>query len=540
LVALAAITIAGTLLTRPVAAAQSHFSASKARSTAASLPRVATDKGTVQGLRVGDVEEFFGVPYAAPPVGALRWRPPAPVTSWRPRVRNATTLPTPCPQLFVLGGLASPTTRTSEDCLYLNLYRPAAAQTTARMPVLVFIHGGAFINGTSNQYDGSALARTGMVVVTIAYRLNVFGYLALPALTREAPDRSSGNYGLLDQQAALRWVQQNIASFGGDPHNVTIDGQSAGAISVCAQLASPTARGLFARAIIESGNCFANTLAQAERAGARFADALGCTNAATAAACLRAKPAATLVARSAANVLPAGALLPSGPNVSGRVLPVLPRQAIATGSWNRVPVLIGSTHDEWRPVIPYVLGFPGTPQAFRALVSRTFGPIAPRVLAAYPLSRYRAPAYALGAIYTDTGAVFHIGSCETHQLAGLFSASAATYAYEVADRQAPAGYWLASPGYQLGAAHGTELALLFNYRPHIQTLTTAQQDFATQLVGYWAAFASSGNPNAGSNAYWAPYTRSADQVMLLQPTGSKASTTFAVDHQCTLWDSLTS
>jgi para-nitrobenzyl esterase len=374
--------------------------------------------------------------------------------------------------------------------------------------------------------------------VTINYRLNVFGFLALPALTKEAPDHSSGNYGLLDQQAALRWVQRNIAAFGGDPRNVTIDGQSAGAISVCAQLASPTARGLFARAIMESGNCLANTLAQAERAGEQFAAALGCTNAATAPACLRSQPTAALLAKSTANALPANAPLPGGPNVSGGVLPVLPRQAIAAGAWNRVPVMIGSNHDEWRPLIPYVLGFPGTPQAFRAVLSRSFGPLAPRVLAAYPLHRYSAPAYALGAIYTDIGAEFGIGSCETHQLANVFSAMVPTYSYEFADPHAPAGYWLAPPGYQLGAAHGAELAYLLNFGPRTQALTAAHEQLADLMLGYWATFARSGDPNAGTGMHWPRYTRSADQVLALQPSGSTVITSFATDHHCALWNSL--
>jgi para-nitrobenzyl esterase len=538
MVVVAALAVACTLPTGPVAA-QGHFGAGTANSMAAAQPVVATDKGAIRGLRVGDVQEFLGVPYAAPPIGHLRWRPPAPAASWRPRVRDASRPPTACPQTFVPGGMSSPATRTAEDCLYLNIYRPVTPQTTTPVPVLVFIPGGEFINGTSSLYDGSALAtRSGMVVVTINYRLNVFGFLALPALTKEAPDHSSGNYGLLDQQAALRWVQRNIAAFGGDPRNVTIDGQSAGAISVCAQLTSPTARGLFARAIIESGNCLANTLAQAERAGEKFAAALGCKNAGSAAACLRSKPAAMLLAKSAANVLPADAPLPGGPNVSGGVLPVLPRQAIAAGAWNRVPVMIGSTHDEWRPLIPYVLGFPGTPQAFRALVSRSFGPLAGPVLAAYPLSRYRAPAYALGAMYTDIGAEFRIGSCETHQLASLFSASVPTYSYEFTDRHAPAGYWFAPPGYQLGAAHGADLDYLFAYRPLTETLTATQEQFAGQLQGYWATFARSGDPNAGGRVSWPRYSRSADQVLALRPAGIAVTTNFTADHHCTLWDSL--
>jgi len=480
------------------------------------------------------------VPYAAPPVGKLRWKPPAPVAPWRPAVRDATKPPSPCLQ-FAGYGIPSQTPLGREDCLYLNVYRPAGGRTGQRLPVLVVIPGGAFTTGSTDLFDPSAFAATtDTVVVTINYRLNVFGFLALPSLTAEAPDHSSGNDGLLDQQAALRWVQRNIGAFGGDPGNVTIDGQSSGAISVCAQLASPTAKGLFARAIIESGSCLANTLPEAEAAGTKFADALGCTNAATAAACLRAKPATALLAKSAAGTVPTPAPYPTGPNVSGRVLPVLPRQAIAAGSWNKVPVMIGSNHDEWRPLAPYLVGFPSKPQTFRGVITKEFGPAAPRVLAAYPLGQYTDPAYAMGAVLTDMGAEYGIGSCETGQLAGLFAASAPTYAYEFADSNAPPlTTFVTPPGFDPGAEHGSELAYLFHYALVKQPLTVAQQRLSAQMMRYWATFARTGAPNAANLVPWPRDTHAGDQVLELRPTGNTVSAAFAVDHHCSLWNALT-
>ncbi|MGH3408271.1 MAG: carboxylesterase family protein, partial [Streptosporangiaceae bacterium] len=207
---------------------------------------VPTADGALRGTTAGAMDEFLGIPYAAPPVGRLRWRPPHPARPW-PGIRPATTFAPHCPQPASPFGVAS----TSENCLYLNVYRPAHSRGR-RLPVLVWIHGGSLLVGESDDYSPVALVRHGIIVVSINYRLGALGFLADAALARR-PGGPSGNYGLMDQQAALRWVQRNIGAFGGDRRDVTIDGESAGGLSVLSQLASPRARGLFARAIVESG-----------------------------------------------------------------------------------------------------------------------------------------------------------------------------------------------------------------------------------------------------------------------------------------------
>src|SRR5690242_12298599 len=192
---------------------------------------VRTDKGKVRGFTADGADKFLGIPYAAPPVGARRWRPPAPAASWH-GVHDATSYGSRCPQTVSSNGPGS----ENEDCLYLNVFRPAGHRRR-HVPVLVMIHGGGLVNGAGDQHDGALIARTdGVVVVSFNYRLGVFGFLALPGLSGEAPDHASGDYGVLDQQAAIRWVHRNIAAFGGDPRRVTIDGESAGGWSVCAQL----------------------------------------------------------------------------------------------------------------------------------------------------------------------------------------------------------------------------------------------------------------------------------------------------------------
>jgi carboxylesterase type B len=250
---------------------------------------VDTDKGAVRGHTADGVIKFLGIPYAAPPVGNLRWKPPAPAHHWK-GIRNATKVGSRCSQLESSYGPRV----DAEDCLYLNIYRPRNADESSDesedLPVLFMIHGGAFAIGSGDQHDGALISRTDkIIVVSINYRLGVFGFLSLPSLSAEAPDRSSGNYGMLDWLAALRWTHRNIAAFGGDPENVTIAGESAGGIAVCATLASPLARELFSRAVIQSGSCDSRTLADSHAAGAGLAASLGCTIPARAAACMRSK-----------------------------------------------------------------------------------------------------------------------------------------------------------------------------------------------------------------------------------------------------------
>ena len=278
-----------TALTLPAASAHAVEPAvAKATSDSATAPIVTIDGGAVRGLAGTGVYEFLGLPYAAPPIGNLRWRPPRPPENWR-GVRDATQFGPSCPQ----PASAFPPGPISEDCLYLNVYTPTLRPGDHR-PALVWIHGGGLTQDAGRDYDPSELAADGIVVVTINYRLGALGFLAHPALDSR-PGGPNGNYGLMDQQTALRWVQRNVRRFGGDPHNVTIAGQSAGGLSVLAQLASPGARGLFQRAIVQSG-AFAlkqQSLVAAEAAGEAFATAAGCPD--QTAGCLRNLPVSTII-----------------------------------------------------------------------------------------------------------------------------------------------------------------------------------------------------------------------------------------------------
>src|ERR1700677_3303940 len=309
--------VAGVARGARIAAAPA-VSASTGGQPAAGGPVVVTANGAVRGTSSGPVNEFLGIPYAAPPVGALRWRPPQPAASW-PGVRAATAFAPHCPQLASPFGQAS----TSEDCLFLNVFTPSHGQAGARSPVMVWIHGGALVTGESNDYDPAKLVEDGVTVVTINYRLGALGFLADPALADA--NGQSGDYGLMDQQAALRWVQRNIASFGGDPRNVTIFGESAGGLSTLSPVASPQAKGLFQKAIAES-------------AGEAFAAQAGCAT--QTAACLRSLPVSTILANEDA----AGYT----PNINSEVLPQSLKTAFATGEFNRVPIINGTNHEEWR------------------------------------------------------------------------------------------------------------------------------------------------------------------------------------------------
>lgn len=493
---------------------------------------VGTQNGFVRGFAAGSVDKFLGIPYAAPPVGKLRWRAPQPPASWH-GVRDATTLPPACAQLANSNGPRS----ESEDCLYLSVYRPAGVRLGARLPVMFWIHGGGLTTGTGNQHDGTLMATTNhMMVVSINYRLGVFGFLALPALSAEAPDHASGDYGLLDQQAALRWTHRNIRTFGGDPRDVTIAGESAGGYSVCSLLASPTVRGLFSRAVIESGSCATNSLPAAEQSGALFAAAAGCPVPATAAACMRGKSAGALLDTSG---YPQAEL----PTTGGTELPTDPAAVVASGSFDRVPLLIGTNHDEGRTFAQGFASF--SQQQYTSFVQSNEGANAAAVLAHYPWSVFASPytaAYAIGAIWTDSGFLAGIGGCPTQNLIAQFARRTPTFFYQFDDRHAP-GLNQSLPGYQWGAGHAMELAYMWpsfdNGTPLYPQLTPAQGVLSRQMVRYWGAFARSGVPAVHGQPLWPRY--SSRRLMSLRPgDGSVAisGAQFAAEHQCSFWNSL--
>jgi para-nitrobenzyl esterase len=509
-----------------------------ARGPAAPLV-VRTDDGAVRGLASGGAREFLGIPYAAPPVGRLRWRPPQPAGRWR-GIRDATKTGSQCAQP---GGaiLSDPTASTSENCLYLNVYTPATAGT-GRLPVMVWIHGGGFTGGAGSLYDGAVLAaREHVIVVTINYRLGIFGFLALTSLDKEGGPSSSGDYGLMDQQAALRWVRRNAAAFGGNSRDVTIFGQSAGGLSVCDNMASPAAAGLFTRGIAESGCLTPTPSRQAtEQRDEALATQLGCTDAATAATCLRNKPAAELVAAEGTSPVPATGW---GPVPGNAILPAAPATAFATGRYTHVPLLQGTNADEGRFLVGFefdALGKPLTAAEYPAAIQALFGAsLTPPILAHYPLSAYPSPDLALAAVETDGGV-----SCPALQADDLLSASG-VYGYEFADPDPPDPFGITF-SFPLGSAHSTEIEYVFQTMPDIgisprpnnitPPFTPAQLALSDQIMGYWARFAATGDPNGGGAAEWPAFTTAKPQIQELTPAVTAPRAGFAAEHQCAFWD----
>lgn len=496
---------------------------------------VRTDKGLLHGTNAEGADQYLGIPYAAPPTGALRWAAPQPAARWK-GVRQATSYGGRCAQTASGNGPRI----DNEDCLYLNVYTPPGQDRQSRhgrgsgLPVLVMIHGGGLTTGAGDQHDGSLIVTTDhIIVVSINYRLGPFGFLDIPGLGK-GKSTGSGNYGLLDQAAALRWVQRNIRSFGGNPSKVTIDGESAGGWSMCALLTSPPARGLFRGVIMQSGSCASQSRATAQTASLAFAKAAGCPDQATAAACLRALPEKTLLDASSSYQ----PLFTYG----GPELPVAPASAVASGHYDHLPVLMGTNHNEGRT---FAQGFTGFTQAqAAAFITSLYGAsAAPAILAHYPWSSYPSPytaAYQIGDIWTDSGFLTGIGGCPTQNLAAQFASGTRTYFYQFDDLHAP-GLNMDHPGYQWGAGHAMELAYLwpsFNNGYSLYDLfTPAQLELSRQMIRYWGAFVKTGRPSVQGQPYWPRYT--SGQLMSLRP-GDQSQTisaaTFSAEHQCSFWN----
>jgi para-nitrobenzyl esterase len=485
---------------------------------ASTAPVVATTGGVVRGVATETTHQFLGIPYAAPPVGALRWQPPQPAARWA-GIRDASQFASPCAQPPGAFGPAS----VVEDCLYLNVFAPA--EENRRRPVMVWFHGGGLTSGSADGYDPTELVRDGVVVVTINYRLGAFGFLAHPALADSGG--ASGNYGLMDQQAALRWVARNIARFGGNPGNVTIFGESAGGLSVLSQLVSPGARGLVDRAIVQSG-AYALTqesLASAEAAGQAFAASAGCAD--QSAACLRGLPVSTVLARQSGGHVP---------NIDGRVLHQSLGTAFAAGQFTRVPVINGSNRDEWRLFVALdeLQGRPVTADNYLASIAATLGvpaEAAAAIAAEYPLRAYPSPALALSAVGTD--AIF---ACPALTVNNMVSRFVPTYGYEFNDQNAPP--LLPPVSFPQGAAHAVELQYLFQL-PIGGPLSPDQQRLAETMRGYWTGFAAHGAPHAAGAPFWPRYNATTQRLQSLIPPRPQVETDFAAIHKCSFWSSVT-
>jgi para-nitrobenzyl esterase len=459
---------------------------------------VKTQSGMVSGVAGRDaaITAFKGIPYAKPPVGKLRWALPQAPAKWK-GVRRADQFSAGCAQLF-----PKATFPQSEDCLYLNVWTPAKAPN-AKLPVMVWIHGGGLRVGASAEalYDGEEIAKKGVVVVSFNYRLDVFGFFAHPELSKKSGYGASGNYGHYDQLAALRWVQRNVAAFGGDPSKVTIFGQSAGAYSVANQVASPMSKGLFRAAIIESlrGN-YALTpmqsLSEAEAAGTAFARSVGANSLAE----LRALPVEKLLAASHSAGAPTA-------NVDGRFLPRSPDDVYRSGNQNKVPVMIGSNSDEAQHSIKSAL----SSVAYIAKAETAYGSDAAAFLALYPGG-------------TDLEAKEHqqrqladVTALGEQAFARFVSASGQT-AYNYYFSYVDNGSYNAEPvkfGLKLGADHGSELPYTFGLLNHWdKPVPDTDRNMQTVMMGYWVNFAKALDPNGEGLPIWKPVAPDSDEIMV--------------------------
>ncbi|MBV9541141.1 MAG: carboxylesterase/lipase family protein, partial [Alphaproteobacteria bacterium] len=462
-----------------------------AASPVAAAPTVTVDSGVLNGASSGDIDIYRGIPYAAPPVGPLRWMPPAAPARWS-APRDATAFGPICPQPKRPDGILAMGAEQpqSEDCLYLNVYAPHGAHNA---PVMVWIHGGAHRFGSSSGpiYDGSNFARDGVVLVSINYRLGLLGYFAHPALTKEAAANAPlGNYGQMDQIAALQWVKRNIAAFGGDPNNVTVFGESAGGSSILYLLATPSAKGLFNKAIVESGGGWTVpiTLAQKEAEGEGFAAQVGLHNATPEQ--LRAIP--------AEKTLGIPAQLGFGPFVDGRLVPVSPTRAFRDGTAMDVPLVIGSNSFEASLM-----------RSFSIPPDRILGRLTPETRAAYASDAASDDALA-AAVFTDSAM-----GAPAHWIAARAASGAPSWLYHFS--------YVASirRGMAPGAAHGTEIPYVFSTGSALASrfgISLCDDDRAMEALMHscWVGFAKTGTPKC-NGVNWPAYTPARDQLLEFGP-----------------------
>jgi para-nitrobenzyl esterase len=468
---------------------------------------VRMESGLISGVEAGGVRSFKGIPFAAPPVGDLRWKAPRPPAAWE-GVRKCDAFGPACPQspYPATSIYRSAPEKQSEDCLYLNVW--TAAKASEKRPVMVWIHGGALTRGSGSNrvYDGTAFAKRGVVLVTINYRLGVLGYMAHPELTAESPDRSSGNYGVLDQIAALRWVRKNISAFGGDPGRVTIFGESAGSWSVNALVASPLAKGLFHRAIGQSGGSFGPmthlaqdrpNLPSAEKIGAAFAKAAGAGSISE----LRKLPAEKIV--EVFNNDPEGKRFRTSPNVDGWVLPDEIRNIFAQGKQTDVPVIVGSNADEMTTLTtPAIL--PKSIEDYRKRVDAQYGEMIKEFDALYPVKSE-----------ADIKAAF-LGSLRDV----TFTLPMRTWARQTSKGRSKAYLYFFSrvppnPNSKyLGAYHAAEIAYVFNnLNRENALLQDTDYRLSDVMMSYWVNFATTGDPNGKGLPAWTTYDQKAEPYM---------------------------
>lgn len=477
-------------------------------------PVIQTSGGPVQGELSGGVCGYLGIPYAEPPIGPLRWKAPQPPALWtEPRPSR---LPAYCSQEGESAGT------TDEDCLYLNVWAPQPAAPGSA--VMVYVHGGGFVTGSGSvpEYLGANLAATaGVVVVNFNYRLGPLGFLSLPALRAEDPAHpSAGNFGIEDQIAAFRWVKQNAAAFGSDPTKLTIFGESAGGMSMLVHLTSPKSQGLFTRVIVESGaavrGAVASTTAAADSRSAVLANALGCTDEGTLLSCLRAKPADDVQAARG---------LAWGPVIDGFVLQDEPMKLFASGSFAKVPILLGTNKNEGTF---FVNPPPASPLGYKVFADGFALGHSAEIVAQYPVASFGSYQAAAAEILTDAVYV-----CPTRRVARACSAAGVpTFLYSFA-------HPLNIPGHlDLGVFHGTIVFFVLGNRLNYwdRDLQPEEQPLSHQVMAYWGAMAANGDPNVAGQFNWPKYDLSTETNIVLDLTMS--TETAYKKKQCGFWDSL--
>jgi para-nitrobenzyl esterase len=491
-------------------------------------PVVRIASGRLSGIHdaKAGLDEFRGIPYAAPPIGNLRWKPPNPVTAWK-GVRKADHFGPRCMQRGLFGDMMFRSDGMSEDCLYLNVWTPAGSEGR-KLPVLVYFYGGGFVGGDGSEYryDGASLARRGIVTITVNYRLDVFGFLALPALASESPHHATGNYGLLDQVAALHWVHRNIAAFGGNPDEITIGGESAGSMSVSALMASPLSKGLVQRAIGESGAVLGNLkprpLALAEQQGEAYEKIVG----AKSLAALRAMPARALLAACGDKGVAA-----FGPDIDGWFLPRSPGAIYAAGDQAHIPLLVGSNSQEgyWADLLK---GEPPTPGNYRAAVEKQYDQDAPEVLKLYPGNSDDQVKASGTALAGDQFIAF--ATWRWMHLQRKTGDAPVYYYYFTKGRPAKRD---GSAGPDPGAVHSGEIeyALGNLATNHVYAWTEADYRVSATMEGYFANFIKTGDPNGPGLPHW-PVAAAKDGGLLRQQIGVDTQT--FIDHRALRYEFL--